>query len=178
MSSTSGSLYTPANTMFGGVGVGIAIYHVTTHGPAEFLMMLRGPEARNDQGCWDLPGGGVEGLESLEDTVRREAFEELGVTLGAVELLGPIWHTAPGIAPAPHQRWLSYTHLAKLAANSPLPCVPADELGKCERLDWLTLSETNNRPLASSMAANIELIRTLRPERPKKRLWTARLTGR
>ncbi len=37
---------------------------------------------------WHMPGGGVDRGESLEQAARREAQEEVGATLGAVELLG------------------------------------------------------------------------------------------
>jgi 8-oxo-dGTP pyrophosphatase MutT (NUDIX family) len=37
---------------------------------------------------WHMPGGGVDKGESLEQAARREALEEVGATLGPVELLG------------------------------------------------------------------------------------------
>lgn len=39
-------------------------------------------------GRWGLPGGLMELGESCEDTARREAMEETGLTLGALRLLG------------------------------------------------------------------------------------------
>lgn len=43
---------------------------------------------RRDNGQWGLPGGGCELGERVEDTARREALEESGLRLGALELLG------------------------------------------------------------------------------------------
>jgi 8-oxo-dGTP pyrophosphatase MutT (NUDIX family) len=37
---------------------------------------------------WYLPGGGVERGETLEEAVRREAREEVGASLGTLNLLG------------------------------------------------------------------------------------------
>jgi len=37
---------------------------------------------------WFLPGGGVDRGESLEQAARREALEEVGATLGPLQLLG------------------------------------------------------------------------------------------
>ncbi len=37
---------------------------------------------------WHMPGGGVDRGETLEQAARREAHEEVGATLGQVELLG------------------------------------------------------------------------------------------
>ncbi len=41
----------------------------------ELLMLLR-----TDNGCWGIPGGAMEPGESLEETARRETFEETGLT--------------------------------------------------------------------------------------------------
>ncbi|WP_284423961.1 NUDIX domain-containing protein [Bradyrhizobium sp. SSBR45G] len=44
---------------------------------------LHDPEA----GCWGLPGRKVDWLEPVEDAVRREATEELDITLGDLRLI-------------------------------------------------------------------------------------------
>ncbi|WP_407270208.1 NUDIX hydrolase [Radiobacillus sp. PE A8.2] len=41
---------------------------------------------RSDNQTWGLPGGYMELGESVSDTARREAFEETGLRLGALEL--------------------------------------------------------------------------------------------
>ena len=43
------------------------------------LLVQRSPQLRHHPGVWDLMGGRVEGDESLEDALRREALEELQV---------------------------------------------------------------------------------------------------
>jgi len=40
------------------------------------------------QARWYIPGGGVRKRETLEEAIRREAQEELGATLGDLELFG------------------------------------------------------------------------------------------
>jgi 8-oxo-dGTP pyrophosphatase MutT (NUDIX family) len=40
------------------------------------------------QNAWYLVGGGVQGGETLEQAVRREAAEEVGAELGALSLFG------------------------------------------------------------------------------------------
>ncbi len=37
---------------------------------------------------WHMPGGGVDRGETLEQAARREALEEVGATLGHIELMG------------------------------------------------------------------------------------------
>ena len=48
------------------------------------LLMLH----RTDNACWGIPGGAMEPGESAEQTARREALEEAGITLGELELAG------------------------------------------------------------------------------------------
>lgn len=43
---------------------------------------------RNDNGCWGVPGGAMELNESFEDTVKREALEEVGITVAELEFFG------------------------------------------------------------------------------------------
>jgi ribosomal-protein-alanine N-acetyltransferase len=45
-------------------------------------------QRRADNGNWSKPGGAMELGESLEDTARRELFEESGLTANSLELLG------------------------------------------------------------------------------------------
>ncbi|MCL6442497.1 MAG: NUDIX domain-containing protein [Alicyclobacillus sp.] len=47
------------------------------------VLMLR----RTDNRCWCFPGGSIELGEQLEETARREVFEEAGVHVGALHLL-------------------------------------------------------------------------------------------
>ena len=55
---------------------------ITDHGGR--LLLLR----RSDNGCWGVPGGAMEPGESLEETARRETFEETGLSVGEMSLFG------------------------------------------------------------------------------------------
>lgn len=48
------------------------------------LQRKKSPEA----GAWGIPGGKVDFLETAEEAIRREAFEETGLEAGAIVLLG------------------------------------------------------------------------------------------
>lgn len=52
---------------------------------------------------WSLPGGGIDRGEEPETAVRREVEEELGMTLGKVELLGVAEEQVSG---SPHRAYL------------------------------------------------------------------------
>jgi 8-oxo-dGTP pyrophosphatase MutT (NUDIX family) len=48
------------------------------------LLMIK----RTDNKCWGIPGGAMELGEDLEDTVKREAKEEIGIDVKELELFG------------------------------------------------------------------------------------------
>ena len=54
------------------------------------LLVKRAPHMRSYPGVWDLFGGHIEGDESPEDTLRREAMEELGIEIASFHPLGTI----------------------------------------------------------------------------------------
>jgi ADP-ribose pyrophosphatase YjhB (NUDIX family) len=49
---------------------------------------------RDSPALWELPGGGMLAGETLEDAVRREVYEEAGIRVEIVELLG--WYERTG----------------------------------------------------------------------------------
>ena len=53
-----------------------------------FLLTSR-PEGKVYAGYWEFPGGKLEAGESVEQALRRELQEELGITIGAAE----VWKT-------------------------------------------------------------------------------------
>jgi 8-oxo-dGTP diphosphatase len=54
-----------------------------------FLLTSR-PEGKVYAGYWEFPGGKLEAGESVEQALRRELQEELGITIGQAQL----WKTA------------------------------------------------------------------------------------
>jgi 8-oxo-dGTP diphosphatase len=50
----------------------------------QFLLTSR-PEGKVYAGYWEFPGGKLEAGESVEQALRRELHEELGITIGAAQ---------------------------------------------------------------------------------------------
>lgn len=55
------------------------------------LLVHRSPSDRSYPDVWDLFGGHVEGDESLEEALRREACEELGIEVLTLRWLGQVF---------------------------------------------------------------------------------------
>ena len=56
---------------------------VLLRGGGEFLLTSR-PSGKVYEGYWEFPGGKIETGESVEQALRRELEEEIGITIGAV----------------------------------------------------------------------------------------------
>ena len=61
------------------VAVGVLI-----DGQGRFLLTSR-PPGKVYEGYWEFPGGKFEAGETVEQALRRELHEELGITVGAVQ---------------------------------------------------------------------------------------------
>jgi 8-oxo-dGTP diphosphatase len=64
------------------VAVGVLVER-TPAGEGRFLLTSR-PDGKVYAGYWEFPGGKLEAGESVEEALRRELHEELGITIGAV----------------------------------------------------------------------------------------------
>jgi len=65
------------------VAVGVLVERDGQGREGRFLLTSR-PEGKVYAGYWEFPGGKVEPGESVEEALRRELLEEIGVAIGAV----------------------------------------------------------------------------------------------
>jgi 8-oxo-dGTP diphosphatase len=66
------------------VAVGVLIERDGSGRELRFLLTSR-PEGKVYAGHWEFPGGKLEAGETVEQALRRELQEELGITIGAVQ---------------------------------------------------------------------------------------------
>jgi len=71
------------------VAVGIVI------APDGALLLSTRPEGKAYAGYWEFPGGKIEAGETVEQALRRELQEELGITIGAAEVWRVTEHDYP-----------------------------------------------------------------------------------
>ena len=133
-----------------GVGCGAAIL-------SERRILLVKRRKAPEAGHWNLPGGKVDFLERVEDAVRREIREEIGVEiaierpLSLCEMIG-----------LDGQHWVSPVYLARLAAGEPTNREP----DKLEAVAWFAL-DAPPQPLALAAREAIAALRDGAKGRPR-----------
>jgi 8-oxo-dGTP diphosphatase len=113
------------------IGVGVGAVVVDEQG--RLFLARRGPEAKNERGLWEFPGGSVEFGETLTEALKREMQEEYGVEIAVGELLDVVDH----ILPDEGQHWVSPTYVCTIVSGQP----NIREAGKCTEIGWFAPSE-------------------------------------
>jgi len=112
-----------------GLGCGALILNENS----EVLLLKRGRKTRNQAGLWCQPGGGVEFGETVEQAIKREIKEELGID---IELLRYLCYTDQ-IMKDEGQHWVAISYLAKIIAGQPKNLEP----NKHEQIRWFALDK-------------------------------------
>lgn len=126
-----------------GVGCGIVLLRGDN---VLLLRRRRAPEA----GTWSLVGGKVDFLERAEDAARRETFEEAGIVVGALSLLG----VSEQLLTDEAQHWISLVFLADEFTGDPVLAEPE----KHSDLGWFPLDALPS-PLARAVPDAVRLLR-------------------
>lgn len=126
-----------------GVGCGIVFLK-----DAHILLLQRrkSPEA----GAWGIPGGKVDFLETAEQAVRREAFEETGLRAGEIKMLG----LSEQLFREERQHWLGILFLAETFSGE-MQLLEPDKHGG---IDWFALDHLPAK-LTLPTTHGIDLIR-------------------
>ncbi len=110
----------------------------------EVLVNKRWPKANNERGLWEFPWGTVEFWDTLEETVKKEVFEETWVKVKVEKLLGTFDH----IIVDEKQHWVNNTFLAKMIGWEIR--ISDDEKEKIEDCQWVKLADSENLELTQA----------------------------
>lgn len=127
--------------------IGVSAGAMILNDKGEVFLARRGPLAKNERGCWENPGGGVEFGEKLADAVRREIREEYGFEIDILEQFPAADH----LIPEEKQHWVATTFLARIRPGQEPKIL---ESGKCDAIGWFPL---NHLPEPLSIITRIDL---------------------
>jgi 8-oxo-dGTP diphosphatase len=113
------------------IGVGVGAIIVDEQG--RLFLARRGPQAKNERGLWEFPGGAVEFGERLADALKREIREEYGIEIEVLELLDVADH----ILPDEGQHWVSPSFICAIVSGEPA----IREKAKCIEIGWFAPDE-------------------------------------
>ncbi|WP_454849586.1 NUDIX domain-containing protein [Rhizobium binxianense] len=111
---------------FPGFGVGLVILR---DGKILLYRRMRAPEA----GYWNIVGGKVDHMEPAEEAARREAEEETGLRIGAIERIG----LTEQIIAADRQHWISLLYVTRDFTGEPQLTEP----DKLSEFGWFSRSQ-------------------------------------
>lgn len=127
------------------IGVGIGVFILNEKNELLLLLRKKAPE----RGTWMIPGGAVEFGEKLEDTVKREAREEIGVD---VELVRHIQTGTHIITEDGHRtHWIAPVFLCRITSGSPKLL----EQEKHAEMGWFSLDKLPKN-LSKKTASDVE----------------------
>ncbi len=113
-----------------GVGCGVLLFNAD----GQFLMMKRA--SKHGYGTYALPGGWMEFGETFESVAARESWEELGVEIDNIKVLG----VSNNFFPAENRQTISIILGATLKSGTPSIMEP----DKCSHIQWC--DDWNNLP--------------------------------
>lgn len=68
--------------------IGVAVVYFCHDGQGSFVLSKRSHRCRDEHGCWDPGGGGIDFDDTIENTLRKEILEEYDTDILKTEFLG------------------------------------------------------------------------------------------
>lgn len=131
--------------------IGVAVGAMMFNEKGELFLSKRSQLAKNERGCWGIPGGTVEFGETLQKAIKREIREEFGIDIRILEQFPAADH----IISKEKQHWVPTTFLVAVkTGQTPRIMEPK----KCDAIGWFPL-EKLPQPLSIITKADISYYR-------------------
>ena len=134
--------------------IGVAVGALIFNDEGKILLCKRSQNAKNEQGCWEAPGGAVEFGETLAHALAREMKEELDIELEIIKQLPAADH----LIPDEHQHWIPSSFICNIKDNKDPKIMEPD---KCDAIGWFALDNLPE-PLSIITKIDLEKYRTIR----------------
>lgn len=129
--------------------IGVTTVYFCHDSKGRFVMAKRSQNARDEQGTWDIGGGKMEFGDSIEDTLKREIWEEYCAEVLGFDFLGfrDVHRTKEGKP----THWIALDFKVRVAPET----VRIGEPHKFDEIGWFTL-DSLPRPLHSQLPVFFE----------------------
>lgn len=115
--------------------IGITVVYFCHDGKGNYLLAKRSENCRDEHGCWDPGGGGVEFGDTVEDTLRKEVAEEYCTDILEYEFLG--YRDVHREHNGKKTHWLALDFKVRVDPKK----VANGEPHKFDAVEWFTLEE-------------------------------------
>ena len=114
------------------------------------ILLMKRSQSVSHGGLYSIPGGGVDGLETLPSAAVREAYEELGVIINAqdLKLVHILHHKTPE-----QLEYISFFFETEIWQNKPVVMEPT----KCDEMAWFDV-DALPEPMGKSHAQALVMI--------------------
>ncbi len=128
---------------------GVCVIFWCHDGKGKYVLAKRSRQARDEQGCWDVGGGGLEFNDHVLERVRTEVMEEYGAEPEQIEFLG--YRDAHRQKDGQAYHWIALDFKVKVNPSKVRICEPH----KFDELGWFLL-DSLPKPLHSQLPAALK----------------------
>lgn len=127
--------------------IGVSVGALIINSKKEILLLKRSEQCRNEKGSWEAPGGSVHFNETLQDAIKREMREELGVDIEILEQ----FPAQNEILPKDKQHWVATAFLFRIKKGQTPRNVEPE---KHTAIGWFAL---DNLPKSLSLITRMDI---------------------
>ncbi|MBT3817360.1 MAG: NUDIX domain-containing protein [Candidatus Magasanikbacteria bacterium] len=136
-----------------GVGCGALILN----DKEEILLLKRGKASKNQVGVWSKIGGSVEFGDTVEETLLKEAKEEIDCDIELLQFINYADH----LLPEEKQHWVSFNYLAKIISGTPKIMEPE----KCSDMQWFHIDDLPENACHYAVIKPVELYKKMKEKK-------------